>query len=1184
MATPVREVLAVLSAAELDRLCVKHRLAKRTTEDLRLDALERHYNGALSALLADLRRSVLVELVRSRQFEFAGQILEFDNVATLTRFDLELALVAVFEGRWTPTSAKKGPTDALRMRVIDWGEVTDSEPVILLSALQEEVVPAVHWPVHETLSAHTSDAWSSFSRDALQDFQQEAVDRLASQFLHPRTGPAMRGILVLPTGGGKTRTSLQFLLDAYVATGQRVLWVTHRRDLIDQVHAELRSLAWLTAGVRSFTVSRLHAGANDLRGDIVLASSSTLVRRQFDRSAFNSIDKRLGIVCFDEAHHAVAESTWAALEKIVGEDVPLLSLTATPYRTEAGGQSKLERNLGPVLYTRTFADLVKRGFLARPIFVRHTLESTKTLQLSEVLDGPLMTRDDLSEDFVRHVARTPGRNEEIVSLWAKSQELFGKTIVFACDIEHAEALARRFAERCQQVGVVHSQQERDTRIREIETFRRARGPSILVNVGLLTEGANIPDTQTVLVARPTASSSLFHQMIGRGSRGEKVVPGKKTFHVIDCVDGLAAHGVQLAGERIAGEFEIPGEIRSDPREHTESGRASIPSRMSLVAPEPLDEETASKLSRGVAFTAAWLALSNQLPTTIALTAAVVFEFEGARRVAPVLLETAPAVELALELLGANLLGGRWSDVEAKAQSLSQQGAFHEVEWLRTVAHARAIGSAPALLQGELVRRDYAHERAMGLVVAAHAQRFAHANERSRGSLIARWFDEEPALSALYQGSIDEYVRDLEVLREHARSSAASAVEPSLDDAPAASGKEPSGAFATAVPVESLVEAFVRVCMAVAVADREFAESERAVIRKAIESVLHVEAPAIDERAAVDPLDDSLDPSLGDACDVLCEALSWDARSAALDWLIRVALADDRLHVGEIVAIQSIATDLGIPAEDCARRLGWHDDDSPAKARIILGSTIVCPVCTAAMQLPARFCGVCGVSLVPAPVESMEEVTAEDALAVAIDDRASAGSTVDFTTGARAEDWVYEQLVALVGEGAIERNASEDGGESDVRIRVPNTSGDGHRELHVEVKHASRVDPATIYWSVGEVTKAQRLAGRGVAYYLVIVTPTRGGQGTFDAYWTNDPLARFAACEREACWEWAPVYARVSATNEWTGGDAPLPIRGPKIVHYRVEVDAATLREMRACPAGSDAIAPVREWLAAVDRR
>lgn len=1190
MSNPVREVLAVLSAAELDRLCTQLRLAKLTTRELRVEALERHYGGSLSALLAELRRSVLVELLRSRQFEFGGQILEFDQVAALTRFDLTVALIAVFEARWTPKSSTHGPIAALRMRVIDWGEVTDSEPVLLLPQTHDELAPLASWPTFETLSAHTADAWTRFSRDALQDFQQEAVDRLASQFLHPRTGPAMRGILVLPTGGGKTRTSLQFLLDAYVTTGQRVLWVTHRRDLIDQVHAELRSLAWLTAGVRSFSVSRLHAGANDLSGDVVLASASTLVRRQFDRSAFDGLDKRLGIVCFDEAHHAVTEGTWAALERIVGEDVPLLSLTATPYRTESGGQAKLDRNLGPVLYTKSFADLVRRGFLARPIFVRQTLESTKALRLSDLEDGPLMSRDDLSDEVVRRVARTPGRNEEIVSHWAKSQELFGKTVAFACDIEHAESLARRFSERCQQVGVVHSQQDRDTRIREIETFRRARGPSVLVNVGLLTEGANIPDTQTVLVARPTASSSLFHQMIGRGARGEKVVPGKKTFHVIDCVDGLAAHGVQLAGERIAGEFEIPAEIRSDLREPSDL-RASFSGRVSLVAPEPLDDETASHLARGVSFACAWLALSNQLPTHVSLSAAVVFEFDGAPRIAPVFVETAPAVELALELLGAVLPGGRWSDVEAKAQSLSQQGAFHEIEWLRAVAHARSIGRAPELLQGELVRRDYSHERSVGLVIAEHAQRVGHSNESLRSEWIARWFEEVPALSALYGGSIDGYARDLDVLRAHATFIASEAVDTSFVDesqaglsAPEPSAPEPSDVLATAVPVESVVEAFTRLCISIALADHEFADSERAVIRKAIESVLLAEAPSLDAVFIVDPFDDSLRPTIREACDVLCEALSWDARSAALDWLIRVALADDRLHVGEIVAIQSIATDLGIPPEDCARRLGWHDDDNPSKARIILGSTIVCPVCTAAMQLPARFCGVCGVSLVAAPTESMDEVTAEDALAVAIDDRASAGSPSDFAAGTHAEDWVYDQLRALVGEEFVSRNVQSDGGESDVRIRVPVTSGDGHRELHVEVKHAARIDPATIYWSVGEVTKAQLLAGRGVAYFLVIVTPTKGAGGSFDAYWTDDPLGRFVACERDACWEWAPVYARATSSSEWASGDAPLPIRGPKLVHYRIEVDAQTRSEMRACPAGSDAIAPVREWLAGLDRR
>lgn len=1229
MPNAVTEVLTMLNMDELDRLCGLRQVKKHATKHPRIAALSREYGDMFGKLLDDLTRQVLAEILRSQQFEHRGTLVEFDNVSSLSKHQMQVALHAVFVNRWRPKDPTKGPTDALRLRVIDWGEGEEErEPDFEHAASTSNVVAAPSWPVFETLTAHRSEPWSTTVRHALQDFQREAVDRLVAMFIQRRAPQAARAILVLPTGGGKTRTSLQFLLDAYVTKGQRVLWVTHRRDLIDQVHAEIRSLAWLTESVRSFTVSRLHQGARDIRGDIVLASASTLARQRPSRSVFEQQGKRLGIVCFDEAHHAVADSTWAALEKIVGTEVPLLSLTATPYRMEAGGQAKLDRALGPVVYTKSFAELVKRGFLARPIFVQHALESTKTLQFADILDGKLMSRDDLAEEVIRAVARTPGRNEEIVRHWHKSAALFGKTIVFACDIDHAESLARRFAERGYPTGVVHSQLDRDSRVRQIEAFRRAKGPSLLVNVGLLTEGTNIPDTQTVLVARPTASTSLFHQMIGRGSRGEKVVPGKKIFHVIDCVDGLAAHGVHLASQRIAAEFEIPIEDKQRGRESNHADVAAPPSSVATI--ELVDTSRVRDLARGVTFAVAWLATTHRLPATIALTAAVSFEFEGAARLAPVFVESAPAVELAIELLGAVLRGGRWSDVESKAQSLSEQGAFHEREWQRVIASARRTSRAPTLLQSDWVRRDYGLERELALVVAEHAMLSATMRDDALLRAARQWLEARPTLSTLYD-SPELYAADLDVLSgrvtdvELARRAvpdtrpstapASTDAVPSIagsSDTPASTSTAPPPAQTSATSSERAIDAFVRASLEVALADNELSGAERVVVAKAIDDVLRVEAHPLDD-ATVERV--TVNVSLDQACDDLCELLSWDQRSALLDWLIRVALADDRLHASEILAIQSIATDLGIPAEDCARRLDWHDDDSPAKARVILGSTIVCAVCTAAMAMPARFCGECGVSLVtattsesdaepdeplpicgkcgsqstmparfcggcgaafasdntataaavseetsveatePRPREIAPVVEPERALQSEREARAGVSAMPDFSAGRAAEAWLFELLRSQFHSASIDVHSRDGGGETDFRIRVPATGASCSRELHIEVKHSACLTPAELFWSFLEVDKARDVEQDGHEYYMVILSPApNGAPHPYDACWSLRPREDLVECDRKVQWEWRSPYASVAPSAGWDRSPPRIADEHAKSGRYKITVD------------------------------
>lgn len=65
----------------------------------------------------------------------------------------------------------------------------------------------------------------------------------------------------------------------------------------------------------------------------------------------------------------------------------------------------------------------------------------------------------------------------------------------------------------------------------IEAFTRREIPC-LVNCMVFTEGTDIPLVETVIIARPTKSDSLYAQMVGRGLR---LSPGKEKLHLIDCV-------------------------------------------------------------------------------------------------------------------------------------------------------------------------------------------------------------------------------------------------------------------------------------------------------------------------------------------------------------------------------------------------------------------------------------------------------------------------------------------------------------------------------------------------------------------------------------------------------------------------------------------------------------------------
>ena len=65
--------------------------------------------------------------------------------------------------------------------------------------------------------------------------QAAALDKLQQWFRSPTPGTAKGGLLVLPTGGGKTYTAVHFLCTEPLSDGYKVLWLAHTHHLLEQV-------------------------------------------------------------------------------------------------------------------------------------------------------------------------------------------------------------------------------------------------------------------------------------------------------------------------------------------------------------------------------------------------------------------------------------------------------------------------------------------------------------------------------------------------------------------------------------------------------------------------------------------------------------------------------------------------------------------------------------------------------------------------------------------------------------------------------------------------------------------------------------------------------------------------------------------------------------------------------------
>lgn len=539
----VREVAARLKAPS------------RLSREQRRSWIADLYASNPRAVLDALQRADLIVCLDAWRHRSARGELRLDGQKGAPVKELRAVAQSVWIDRWAPT--RDGEPSPASPRVTAARVWTALDVVRAIRAKDQPEVAAaddaesvkVVTPAYDVVETRLGAASRDERRVALEDFQQEAVTALRASLAR-----GDRALLCLPTGGGKTRTALALLLEDVVAAGRRVVWVTHRLDLLDQVHDDIRDLAWCVAQRRArFAISHVGGGAADTRGDFILASAMTLVR---NRDALREIARQpdLDVVVYDEAHRLLAPGTLDAMRELLTKGRKLLTLTATPFRRDEAETEELRRVLGPVTYEKTFVELVRAGFLARPEFFQQVLRSTAAVPWSEG-DASAGPRDDFTRDELSAIARTPGRDQEIVDHWRSRRAKYRKTLVFACDIEHAEHLAKTFADDGTEARALHSGMPSDARREALRWFRDHTGSPVLVNVGILTEGANIPDTRTVLLARPTLSRVLYLQMIGRGARGPRACPGKETFCVIDCVDNFGLHGPVTAGTAVMRELD-----------------------------------------------------------------------------------------------------------------------------------------------------------------------------------------------------------------------------------------------------------------------------------------------------------------------------------------------------------------------------------------------------------------------------------------------------------------------------------------------------------------------------------------------------------------------------------------------------------------------------------------------------
>jgi superfamily II DNA or RNA helicase len=370
----------------------------------------------------------------------------------------------------------------------------------------------------------------------LRPYQHEARDALMAAHRDGVNRPAT----VLPTGTGKSTIIAVLAGRMHEATGQRGIILAHRVELIGQNAADLRSQ---NPGLR---VGEVIGGTNDVGRDLISASQQTLASLKRREQITN-----VGFIIVDEAHHATSPTYrkilghyGALVDAAVpafdgGGQIPAFGFTATMTRSDKESLGDIWQQ---VVYSKSIAWAVNNGYLVRPY--------GKSVEVGDLdLSKVRSVGGDLSEgqlgDALEHSAAP-----ELIARAYRDHAGARSGIVFAPTVHSAHVIADALRVEGFTAAVIWG--DMPTEARKLALKQSASGDvQILVNCAVLTEGTNLPWISCIVVARPTKSTGLYIQMVGRGLRLDR---GKTDCLILDVVGVSRKHAlvspVDLFGEEI----------------------------------------------------------------------------------------------------------------------------------------------------------------------------------------------------------------------------------------------------------------------------------------------------------------------------------------------------------------------------------------------------------------------------------------------------------------------------------------------------------------------------------------------------------------------------------------------------------------------------------------------------------
>jgi superfamily II DNA or RNA helicase/HKD family nuclease len=325
------------------------------------------------------------------------------------------------------------------------------------------------------------------------------------------------GLVVLATGLGKTWLAA---FDSDRPEFRRVLFVAHREEILSQAVQVFRRIR------PTARIGRLAGELRETDTDLVFASIQTLGRMPH-LSRFRPED--FDYIVIDEFHHAAA----GTYRRVIDYFRPkfLLGLTATPDRTDGADLLALcQENL-------VFEANIRTGIEGKQLCPFHYFGVADDVDYSNI---PWRNAQfDITELTAAIATEARARN----SLEQFRKHGGHRCIAFCCSQRHADFMAEFSAREGVKAVAVHSGANSAPRATSLERLRDG-ALEVIFAVDMFNEGVDVPSIDTVLMLRPTESTIIWLQQLGRGLR---VSNDKERLIVIDYIGNHRAFLMKLRG-------------------------------------------------------------------------------------------------------------------------------------------------------------------------------------------------------------------------------------------------------------------------------------------------------------------------------------------------------------------------------------------------------------------------------------------------------------------------------------------------------------------------------------------------------------------------------------------------------------------------------------------------------------